>query len=75
MWFSGARLGKRIGASRFGPKSTRVTCGQPHSTAERMRRLRQHDLTPTRYIERVRSDDKVVFYPVEQPTDMTVLLG
>jgi hypothetical protein len=40
-----------------------------------MRRLRQHDLTPTRYIERVRSDDKVVFYPVEQPTDMTVLLG
>ena len=52
-------------------KSTRVTCGQPHSTAERMRRLRQHDLTPSRYIERVRSDDKVVFCPVEQPTDIT----
>ncbi len=24
------------------------------------------------YIERVQSDDKVVFYPVEQPADMTV---
>jgi hypothetical protein len=28
-----------------------------------------------RYIERVRSGNKIVFYPVEQPTDMTVLLG
>ena len=27
------------------------------------------------YIERVQSDGKVLFYPVEQPTDMTVLLG
>ena len=35
MWFSGARLEKRIGASRFGPKSTRVTCGQPQSPFQR----------------------------------------